>query len=127
MWWRSPSFGTGPRNSRMAAASMPSSELASRFVGTILGFAVGDALGMPAQFLTPSQVRRYYGKPISGFTRAHPGQASDFLAEGSYTDDTQMMLATAECLIECRKLDPARQADALLGWDLNPVSHRTPP
>ncbi|HEY3123952.1 MAG TPA: ADP-ribosylglycohydrolase family protein [Thermoanaerobaculia bacterium] len=110
----------------MAAGSMPSSELASRFVGTIVGFAVGDALGMPAQFLTPSQVRRYYGKPISGFTRAHPGHASDFLAEGSYTDDTQMMLATAECLIECRKMDPARQADALLGWYLNTVPHRTP-
>jgi ADP-ribosylglycohydrolase len=100
-------------------------ELASRFVGSVVGFAVGDALGMPAQFLTPTQIRRYYGKPISGFLRAHPGHSSDFLPPGSYTDDTQMLLATAECLVECGKMDPPRQADALLSWYLNTVPHRT--
>ena len=103
-----------------------SNELRSRFSGTIVGFAIGDALGMPAQFLTREQIRRYYGKPISGFIKAHAGHASEFLSEGSYTDDTQMMLATAECLIECRRMDPARQADALLSWYLNMVPHRTP-
>src|SRR5258706_510525 len=97
-----------------------------RFTGSILGFAIGDALGMPAQFLTPGQIQRYYGKPISDFVRAHAGHASEFLSAGSYTDDTQMLLATAECLLECRKVDPARQADALLSWYLNTVPHRTP-
>lgn len=101
-------------------------ELPNRFVGGILGFAIGDALGMPAEFLTPSQIRRYYLKPISDFCRAHAGHASDFLHEGSFTDDTQMMLATAESLIECGRMDPARQADALLAWYLNTVPHRTP-
>ncbi|HLN79492.1 MAG TPA: ADP-ribosylglycohydrolase family protein, partial [Candidatus Bathyarchaeia archaeon] len=33
--------------------------LTSRFVGTIVGFAIGDALGMPAEFLTRDQIRRY--------------------------------------------------------------------
>jgi len=100
--------------------------LANRFVGTLVGFAVGDALGMPAEFLSRDQIRRYYGKPITDFIKAHQGHASDFLPRGSYTDDTQMMLATAECLIECRKMDPARQADALLSWYLNTVPHRAP-
>jgi ADP-ribosyl-[dinitrogen reductase] hydrolase len=101
-------------------------ELASRFVGAIVGFAVGDALGMPAQFLTRNQIRRYYGKPIANFQKAHPGHASDFLPEGSYTDDTQMMLVTGECLIESGRMDPARQAEALLSWYLNTERHRTP-
>jgi ADP-ribosylglycohydrolase len=105
---------------------MDGKSLASRFIGTLVGFAVGDALGMPAEFLSRDQIRRYYGKPITDFVKAHPGHASDFLPLGSYTDDTQMMLATAECLIECRKMDPARQADALLGWYLNTVPHRAP-
>ena len=86
-------------------APMDATQSVGRFTGTLLGFAVGDALGMPAQFLTRDQIQRYYGKPISGFLKAHPGHASDFLNQGSYTDDTQMMLATAECLIECRKMD----------------------
>ncbi len=101
-------------------------ELTSRFVGTIVGFAVGDALGMPAEFLTREQILRYYGTPISTFLKAHPGHASDFLPQGSYTDDTQMMLATAECLIECKKMDPAKQADAMVSWYLNTDPHRTP-
>jgi ADP-ribosyl-[dinitrogen reductase] hydrolase len=100
--------------------------LLDRFTGTIIGFAVGDALGMPAQFLTRDQIRRYYGRAIAGFIKAHQGHASDFLPAGSFTDDTQMMLATAECLVECRKMDPARQADALLAWYLNTQPHRTP-
>ncbi len=105
---------------------MDAKELTNRFIGTIVGFAVGDALGMPAEFLTRDQIRRYYGKQITGFVKAHDGHASDFLPAGSYTDDTQMMLATAECLIECEKMNPARQADALLSWYLNTVPHRTP-
>ena len=101
-------------------------ELRNRCVGAILGFAIGDALGMPVEFLSREQIRRYYGKPVSGFIKAHPGHASDFLPEGSYTDNTQTMLATAECLIECKKMEPARHADALLAWFLNTVPHRTP-
>ncbi len=100
--------------------------LTSRFVGTIVGFAIGDAMGMPAEFLSRDQIRRYYGKPITGFIKAHPGHACDFLPAGSYTDNTQMMLATAESLIEHKRLDPARVADALLAWYLNTVPHRAP-
>lgn len=101
-------------------------EIRSRFVGSIVGFAVGDALGMPAQFLTRDQIKRYYKKTIDNFMKAHTGHASDFLPQGSYTDDTQMMLATAECLVECRRMDPARQADALLSWYSSTSPHRTP-
>jgi ADP-ribosyl-[dinitrogen reductase] hydrolase len=100
--------------------------LKERFVGAIAGFAIGDALGMPAEFLSREQILSYYGKPISGFLKAHPGHASDFLPQGSYTDNTQTMLAIAECLIEFGKMDPARHADALLSWALNTVPHRTP-
>jgi ADP-ribosylglycohydrolase len=92
----------------------------------MVGFAIGDSLGMPAEFLSRDQIRQYYGKPISEFLKAHPGHASDFLPQGSYTDNTQTMLATAECLIECGKMDPARHADALLSWYRNAVPHRTP-
>jgi ADP-ribosylglycohydrolase len=105
---------------------MDPKQLTGRFTGCIVGFAVGDALGMPAQFLTRDQIRTYYGKSIVGFMKAHPGHASDSLVEGSYTDDTQMMLAAAESLIECRGMDAARQADALLSWYANAAPHRTP-
>jgi poly(ADP-ribose) glycohydrolase ARH3 len=100
--------------------------LKNRFTGALVGFAIGDALGMPAQFLSREQITRYYGRPLTTFTRAHDGHASQYLPQGSYTDDTQMMMATAECLIECGRMEPARQADALLAWYQNTAPHRTP-
>lgn len=106
--------------------SMDSKELRNRCTGALVGFAAGDALGMPAEFLSRDQIRRYYGKPISDYLRAHPGHANDFLPPGSYTSNTQTMLATAECLIECRRMDPALQAEALLAWWRDGSPPRTP-
>ncbi len=103
---------------------MESREMKSRCIGAIAGFAVGDALGMPVEFLGRDQIRRYYSRGITCFEQAPPGHASEFLPCGSYTDNTQTLLITAECLIECRKMDPARQADALLSWYRNTVPHR---
>src|SRR5262245_66434676 len=90
----------------------PNPQFTSRFVGAILGFGIGDALGMPTQFLTRGQIKRYYGKPVSDFVKAHPGHASDFLASGCYTDDTQITLATDERRDECHKMDHTSQAAA---------------
>lgn len=72
------------------------------------------------------QIRRHYGGPLNTFARAHDGHASQYLPPASYTDDTQIMLATAECLIECCRMDPARQADALLTWYKQTIPLRTP-
>jgi len=105
---------------------MDTKTLKDRCVGAIVGFAVGDALGMPAESLSREQIARFYGKPISDFLKAHPGHPSHFLPQGSYTDNTQTMLTTAECLIECKRMEPARHADALLSWSRNSVPHRTP-
>jgi ADP-ribosylglycohydrolase len=104
---------------------MKANEIRNRCVGAIAGFAVGDALGMPVEFLSRDQIQRFFGKDITCFEQAPPGHASAFLPCGSYTDNTQTLLLTAECLIECRKMDPARQADALLSWYRDTVPHRT--
>ena len=61
-----------------------------RYRGCLIGLAVGDALGAPAEFVTRDDLRATYGplgivdfKPWGGFP------------PGTYTDDTQLALATA--------------------------------
>ena len=65
-----------------------------RFRGALLGLAVGDALGAPAEFLTPVQVRERWGvldeMVGGGFHGVEPGEG---------TDATEMMLALAESLV----------------------------
>jgi ADP-ribosylglycohydrolase len=63
------------------------------FRGCLLGGAVGDALGAPAEFLDLAEIHRRYGP--AGVTDLVGG---DWPA-GSITDDTQMTLFTAEAMI----------------------------
>ena len=86
------------------------------------GRCTGDACRVPEPRPDTSILR----KADFDYLRAHPGHANDFLPPGSYTSNTQTMLATAECLIECRRMDPALQAEALLAWCRDGSPPRTP-
>jgi ADP-ribosylglycohydrolase len=70
-------------------------DLDGAFTGTILGLAIGDALGHPTEFLTLEQIRQRYG--FAGVTDFEPSPGHP---AGTYTDDTQMSIAVAEALIE---------------------------
>lgn len=63
------------------------------YVGCIVGGAIGDALGAPIEFMNLSNILNKYG--ISG--------VNDFVefpdGKGQITDDTQMLLFTAEGLL----------------------------
>ncbi len=65
-----------------------------RYKGCLLGLAVGDAIGAPVDFLSLEQIREKYGEEgIADF------DYWDNYKPGSYTDETQLSLATAKgCL-----------------------------
>jgi len=68
-------------------------EVRARFLGCLLGGAVGDALGAPVEFMSIEEIRVKFGRPgIRDFVPAY-GRL------GAITDDTQMTLFTAEGLI----------------------------
>ena len=56
----------------------------------MLGLAIGDALGAPIEFLRLPEIKKRYGK--DGITDFHEWRGFKL---GSFTDDTQMSLATA--------------------------------
>ena len=68
-------------------------KMKDRFIGCLLGGAVGDALGAPVEFMSGPEITRMFGND----------GARDFLPaygrKGAITDDTQMTLFTAEGLI----------------------------
>jgi len=73
---------------------------ADRVLGSLLGTAVGDALGMPIEGLSHQNVRTYY-KGIKEYR--DDDQRGDFDA-GQWTDDTQMTFAIVRAL--SRESDP---------------------
>ena len=64
--------------------------LISKYQGCLLGLAIGDALGAPVEFLRLQEIKMRYGK--DGITDFNEWRG---FKPGSYTDDTQMSLATA--------------------------------
>jgi ADP-ribosylglycohydrolase len=68
-------------------------ETRQRFLGCLLGGAVGDALGAPVEFLSRAQILERFGpEGVTDYAPAYGGV-------GRITDDTQMTLFTAEGLL----------------------------
>jgi ADP-ribosylglycohydrolase len=61
-----------------------------KYQGCLLGLTIGDALGAPAEFLSLPEIKKKCGR--DGITDFHAWRS---FQPGSYTDDTQMSLATA--------------------------------
>jgi ADP-ribosyl-[dinitrogen reductase] hydrolase len=82
-------------------------DLLSRFRGSFLGLAVGDALGAPVEFKPRGSF-----PPISGYRGGGPFN----LKVGDWTDDTSLSLCLAESLVERRGFDPKDQAERYVRW-----------
>ena len=67
-------------------------DLKSKFLGALIGTAVGDALGMPVQGWTLEDIKLEYSEIRE--------MLDGWLPAGHYTDDTEMMIGIAESLIE---------------------------
>ena len=89
-----------------------------RALGALTGLALGDALGMPTQSMSPEQIRRHYGT-ITGLRDAVAEQPiAPSMPAGSVTDDTEQALILAGLLIDGGgHVDPRHLAEALLTWE----------
>ena len=96
----------------------------SRAYGALAGLALGDALGMPTQAMSPEQIRAVYGT-ITGLVDGDASQPyAPGMPAGSVTDDTEQALLVASLLVRGRgassgrvALDVGEFAHALLAWE----------
>jgi ADP-ribosylglycohydrolase len=88
----------------------------NRAYGCLVGSAIGDAMGMPASFMSPQKIKRIYGR-ITGFLPPDKEQiAHGKLAEGEITDDTEESLILAAVLIEAGIFDSALFVEKMRDW-----------
>ncbi|MFQ5866107.1 MAG: ADP-ribosylglycohydrolase family protein, partial [bacterium] len=81
-------------------------DLQQKFQGALLGTFVGDALGMPVEGWSPKAIAKRYGQ-VRDMLDAR-------LGKGTYTDDTQMMIAVTESLVGCHGFDGEDMAQRFL-------------
>ncbi len=76
----------------------------SRAYGALAGLALGDALGMPTQAMSPEQIRAVYGR-ITGLVDGDASQPyAPGMSAGSTTDDTEQALLVAPSWYEAGAL-----------------------
>lgn len=89
------------------SAPEPSPDLHERFAGLLLGTAVGDALGLPAENLSAEKIRkRWNGKWEMRF----------IFGKGMVSDDTEHTLMVAQALLE--HPDNVNEFQRALAWKL---------
>ena len=96
----------------------------SRAYGAFAGLALGDALGMPTQAMSPEQIRAVYGR-VTGLVDGDASQPyAPGMPAGSVTDDTEQALLIASLLVRGRgsssgrvALDAGDFSHALLSWE----------
>ena len=79
----------------------------NRYRGSMLGLAVGDALGTTVEFKPPGSF-----EPVTDIVGGGPFR----LPVGAWTDDTSMALCLAESLLEKRAFDPTDQLERYVRW-----------
>jgi ADP-ribosyl-[dinitrogen reductase] hydrolase len=86
---------------------MNSDDLNVRFAGVLLGTAVGDALGLPAEGLTAERIERRWGREW---------RHRFIFRWGMISDDTEHTLLVAQALLT--QPEDARAFQRCLGWKL---------
>jgi len=92
-----------------------------KYIATLVGCAIGDALGMPVEGMKHQQIRKYVGRittfidPVIVYDEnGNEKKADEFgklksytrdFKKGEYTDDTILTLALAESLVACQGLN----------------------
>jgi ADP-ribosylglycohydrolase len=86
-----------------------------RFIGSLVGCAIGDALGAPFEGALPSSIPLDIGAEID--FRKMAGYPL-----GQYTDDTQMTLATVRAICRAKKVDGAEIASEFVKlWESDEI------
>lgn len=73
-----------------------------RFIGTLFGQAIGDALGLGSEFMSKEEVLHYYPDGLSTYSQIIQDAHRCRWQQGMWTDDTDMMLCIADALIASR-------------------------
>lgn len=90
--------------------------LQNKAEGTLVGFAIGDALGFPVAGIEKMDVPKFINQEISGFTdnKRHP--FFSHLKSGQYTENTNLLIISAQNLIKNKGFVVEKYQDELAKW-----------
>ncbi|WP_448587447.1 ADP-ribosylglycohydrolase family protein [Thermocrinis sp.] len=101
-------------------------ELESKFIGTVVCSALGDAIGKCVEDLTEEEVFSFYGGPIEGLVEPHPQSPAFGSKPEEFSDETTISLLLLESIVEKKAIDPYHFFEKLVKWRKDQTRHRYP-
>jgi ADP-ribosylglycohydrolase len=87
-----------------------------RFIGALLGCAIGDSMGMCVEELPFDEVILHYGGKITDLCEPHPSSPANFLTKGETTSEFEIVKIVAESLASKGRLDIKDIIERYLQW-----------
>ena len=94
-------------------------ELIDKIKGVIYGQAIGDALGLGAEFLTKTQVSQYYEGGLKDYDQIIQDGHRSRWQKGEWTDDTEQMMCIFDTILDKQSVDIKDIAKNLHQWANN--------
>ncbi len=87
-----------------------------KILGSLVGVALGDALGMPTEFMTYGKIREIYGMVCELQAPHKDHYHHHYLTRAQITDDTEQTLALLDAYFNHGTLNAQVAAEALVTW-----------
>ncbi len=95
-------------------------KLRGKYIGCMVGAAIGDALGKQNEGLSRKDIlKKSYIRDYGKATNGCPGEK---LRAGQYTDDTEQMILLAQSLIKCNGFNAGDFAERMAQWGADALS-----
>jgi len=98
----------------------PNRKVKNRYIGCMLGAAIGDALGKQNEGLQRKDILK--NGFIKDYGKAPNGCPGEKLRPGQYTDDTEQMILLAGSLIECSGFEAGDFAKRIARWGVDALA-----
>ena len=88
----------------------------NKFIGTLLGAAIGDSMGMCVEELPMDEVIMHYGDKITDLCEPHPSSPANFLRKGETSSEFEIVKIVAESIATRGRIDVRDIIERYLEW-----------
>lgn len=92
------------------------SSLKNKIKGVLFGGAIGDTLGLGSEFMSKTEVQRYYPNGLYDYSQIVQDYHRCRWRRGEWTDDTEMMICIVNAIIKDKDIKLSSIAQNFKNW-----------
>lgn len=99
-------------------------DLSQKSAGALVGFAIGDSLGFPVAGINLPDLPKFIKLPITNYQNSPKHPFFSHLQKGQYTDNTVLLILTAEHILRHNGFAVQDYTNDLIGWVNNILKNK---